>query len=63
MASYPPARHEVDAMVVGGPAAVAERDRLESRLRERNRWAHVIVPDGLDDLVEEVGRAFGGDVH
>ena len=40
------AQHHVDAMVVGGPTALAERNRLESRLRERNRWAPVVVPEG-----------------
>lgn len=57
------ARHEVDLMVVGGQAALAEKPRLESRLRERNRWAHVVVPDGLEDLVDVVEKAFGGDAH
>lgn len=57
------ARHEVDLMIVGGPAALAERHRLESRLREKNRWAHVVIPDGLDDLVEMVEKAFGGEAH
>ena len=38
-------------MVVGGPTALAERTRLESRLRERNRWAPVVVPDGVEDVV------------
>ncbi len=57
------ARHEVDLLVVGGPAAVAGRTRLESRLRERNRWAPILVPDGLEDLVEAVEKAFGGEAH
>ncbi|MES2640888.1 MAG: hypothetical protein V4850_15470 [Myxococcota bacterium] len=57
------AQHDVDAMVVGGPTALAERNRLESRLRERNRWAPVVIPDGLEDVVEAVQRAFGGDAH
>jgi hypothetical protein len=56
-------RHEVDLLIVGGPAALAERSRLETRLRERNRWAPVVVPNTLDDLVEVVQRAFGGDAH
>lgn len=57
------AQHDVDAMVVGGPTALAERNRLESRLRERNRWAPVVVPEGLEDVVGAVERAFGGDAH
>jgi DNA-binding NtrC family response regulator len=57
------AQHDVDAMVVGGPTALAERNRLESRLRERNRWAPVVVPDGVEDAVAAVERAFAGEAH
>ncbi len=57
------AEHEVDAMVVKGATALAERDRLASRLHERNQWAPVVFPEGLDDVVAAVERAFGGDAH
>jgi NAD(P)-dependent dehydrogenase (short-subunit alcohol dehydrogenase family) len=54
---------EVDAMVVGGPEALAARDKLEERLRAREPYAPVIVPSSPDEVGRELEEAFGTEVH
>lgn len=54
---------EVDAMVVGGPEALAARSRLTAKLHARNPYARVVVPTSPDRVGAQLLEAFGGDAH
>lgn len=54
---------QVDALVVGGPAAFAARGRLEARLHERHPYAPVVFPTSVDGIGKDLERAFGGEAH
>lgn len=52
-------RHEsVDAIVIGGPLALAGRDRLLGLLRDRHPHARVIIPDRPDEVVDRLLASF-----
>ena len=50
---------EVDAMVVGGPAAWAARRQLTATLHARHPYAPVVFPNSPDGLGAQLRRAFG----
>lgn len=54
---------EIDALIVGGPAAYAERDRLSARLRARHPFAPVVYPRSIEGLGQQLIDAFGGEAH
>lgn len=54
---------EVDAMIVGGPAAWAARGRLAARLHQRNPFAPVVFPASIDGLGKQLLEAFGGEAQ
>jgi hypothetical protein len=54
---------EVDALIVGGPAAYSARDRLSARVRARNPYAPVVVPRSIEGLGQQLFDAFGGEAH
>lgn len=54
---------EVDAMVVGGPAAYAARSKLTSRLRAKHPYAPVVYPTSADAIGAQLLEAFGGEAH
>lgn len=50
---------EVDAMVIGGPAAWAARERLAEELRARHPYAPVVFPTSAEGLGDQLRAAFG----
>lgn len=54
---------EIDAMVIGGPAAYAARTKLTSRLRAKHPYAPVVVPTSANGIGAQLVEAFGGDAH
>lgn len=54
---------EVDAMVVGGPEAMAARGRLTSKLHQRHPYARVVIPSSPDQVGADLLEAFGGEAH
>jgi CheY-like chemotaxis protein len=54
---------EIDAMVVGGPEAMAARGRLTARLLQRHPYARVVVPTSPDQVGQDLLEAFGGEAQ
>ena len=54
---------DVDAMVVGGPAAFAALDELATRLRERHPYAPIVLPTSPDGLGLQLMEALGGEAN
>jgi DNA-binding NtrC family response regulator len=54
-------KHRVDALVLGGPAALRASDELVAALRRHHPLAMVIVPSGPDRIVDALEAAFGDD--
>ena len=52
---------DVDALVVGGPAAWAAREQLAAQLRVRHPYAPVVFPTSPDGLGAQLRLAFGGE--
>jgi hypothetical protein len=50
----------VDAIVLGGPSALAGRDRLLQLLKRNHPFARIIIPERPDEVVERVIASFGG---
>lgn len=54
---------EVDALVIGGPAAYEARGALVSRLRERHPFAAVVFPTSPDGIGAQILASLGGEAN
>ncbi len=54
---------EVDALVIGGPAAFSARASLIRRLKERHPFATVVFPTSPDGIGDQIMAALGGEAQ
>lgn len=54
---------EVDAVIVGGPAAYAARGAIIEKVRAKNPFARVLFPDSPHTIPEQLMACFGGPEH
>ena len=50
---------DVDAMIIGGPAAWASREELSAALKRRHPYALVVYPTSPDTIGSQLHAAFG----